>query len=63
MWRETETDNGMLLVNYDHVVFVTQKEDGTSSLVYADGSVIDIRTGYKGLTRALLKLGDIDMRD
>jgi hypothetical protein len=63
MWRETNTEGGTVLVNYDHVLFVKQLEDGSSALVYKDGSVIDIRTGYKGLTRALLKLGDIDMRD
>lgn len=56
MWRETETDNGTILVNYDHVVFVAQKEDGSSSLVYADGSVIDINTGFEGLKRALLNM-------
>lgn len=62
MWRETETDNGTILVNYDHVVFVTPKEDGTSALVYTDGSVIDINAGFEGLKRALLNLGDINMR-
>jgi hypothetical protein len=61
MWRETNIEGGPVLVNYDHVLFIKQLEDGSSALVYKDGSVIEIRTGYKGLSKALLRLGDIDM--
>lgn len=58
MWRETNIEGGTVLVNYDHVLFIKQMEDGASALVYTDGSVIEIRTGFEGLKRALLNMRD-----